>query len=75
MKYYYFSKYLFIEKAKTEELELRREVSRLRGQKESFLVEYRGLLEKHLRLLTADLGAPNTRKKEENAISSDQIGE
>ena len=41
-----------IKKAKMEELELRREISRLRGQKERFLIEYRELLEKHLRNLT-----------------------
>jgi len=41
-----------LQKAKTEELELRREISRLRGQKERFLIEYRELLEKHLKLLT-----------------------
>lgn len=41
-----------IEKAKTEELELRREISKLRSQKERFLIEYRELLEKHLKILT-----------------------
>lgn len=41
-----------MEKAKTEELELRREISRLRGQKERFLIEYRELLERHLKILT-----------------------
>ena len=35
-----------------EEMELRREISRLRGQKERFLIDYRELLEKHLRILT-----------------------
>lgn len=38
-------------KAKIEELELQREISRLRGQKERFLIEYRELLEKHLKTL------------------------
>jgi cell division initiation protein len=41
-----------MEKVKIEELALRREISRLRGQKERFLIEYRELLEKHLRILT-----------------------
>jgi cell division initiation protein len=50
-----------VETAKMEELELRREISRLRGQKERFLLEYRELLEKHLKLLIAE--------------SSDRIGE
>lgn len=45
-----------MEKAKMEEMELLREISRLRGQKERFLIEYRELLEKHLRNLTADPG-------------------
>ena len=43
-------------KAKVEEMELLREISRLRGQKERFLIEYRELLEKHLRNLTANPG-------------------
>ena len=42
------------EEARMEELKLRREISRLRGQRERFLLEYRGLLEKHLRILTAE---------------------
>lgn len=41
--------------AKVAELELRREISRLRAQKERFLVEYRELLEKHLKLLTEEV--------------------
>ena len=41
-----------LDKAKMEEMELRREISRLRGQKERFLIEYRELLEKHLKNLT-----------------------
>ena len=41
-----------IEKARIEELELRREISNLYSQKERFLLEYRDLLEKHLKLLT-----------------------
>lgn len=41
-----------IEKAKADELELRREISRLKSQKEQFLLAYRELLEKHLKLLT-----------------------
>jgi cell division initiation protein len=45
-----------LEKAKTEEMELRREISRLRGQKERFLIEYRELLEKHLKNLTEKSG-------------------
>lgn len=45
-----------MEKAKMEEMELLREISRLRGQKERFLIEYRELLEKHLRNLTANPG-------------------
>jgi len=43
-----------LEKAKMEEMELRREISRLRGRKERFLIEYRELLEKHLNILTAE---------------------
>jgi len=43
-----------LEKAKMEEMELRREISRLRGRKERFLIEYRDLLEKHLNVLTAE---------------------
>jgi len=43
-----------LEKAKMEEMELRREISRLRGRKERFLIEYRELLEKHLNVLTAE---------------------
>jgi len=43
-----------LEKAKMEEMELRREISRLRGRKERFLIEYRELLEKHLNSLTAE---------------------
>jgi cell division initiation protein len=43
-----------VEKAKIEDLELRRDISRLRGQKERFLIEYRELLEKHLKFLTGD---------------------
>ena len=43
-----------LEKAKMEEMELRREISRLRGRKERFLIEYRDLLEKHLNILTAE---------------------
>ncbi len=45
-----------MEKAKVEEMELLREISRLRGQKERFLIEYRELLEKHLKNLTANPG-------------------
>lgn len=41
-----------IEKAKIEEMELRQEILRLKGQKERFLSGYRELLYKHLRLLT-----------------------
>lgn len=41
-----------MEKARMAELNLRREISKLRGQKERFLIEYRELLEKHLRILT-----------------------
>lgn len=41
-----------VEKMKMAELELRREISRLRAGKERFLIEYRELLEKHLKLLT-----------------------
>ena len=47
-----------LEKPKMEEVEtrhavsLRREISKLRGQKERFLIEYRELLEKHLKILT-----------------------
>ena len=44
-----------IEKARMEELGLRREISKLRGQKERFLIEYRELLEKHLRVLTGEM--------------------
>ena len=44
-----------IEEARMEELELRREISKLRGQKENFLIEYRELLEKHLRILSEKL--------------------
>ena len=39
---------------KDEALELRREISWLKGQRERFLLEYRELLEKHLRALTAE---------------------
>lgn len=42
-----------VETVKMEEMELRREISRLQGQKERFLIEYRELLEKHLKILTA----------------------
>ena len=41
-------------KIKMEGLELRREISNLKAQKERFLIEYRELLEKHLKLLTED---------------------
>lgn len=44
-----------VEKMKMAELELRREISRLRAGKERFLIEYRELLEKHLKLLTEDV--------------------
>ena len=44
-----------IEKAKKEELELRGEISRLQSQKERFLIEYRDLLEKHLKFLTEEV--------------------
>ncbi len=45
----------FIEKTKMEELQLRQEISKLRGNKERFLIEYRELLEKHLKILTEDV--------------------
>ena len=41
-----------VQKMKMAELELRREISGLRARKERFLIEYRELLEKHLKLLT-----------------------
>jgi vacuolar-type H+-ATPase subunit H len=41
--------------ARMEELELRGEISKLQAQKERFLVEYRELLEKHLRFLTEEV--------------------
>ncbi len=44
-----------VEKMKMAELELRREISKLRAGKERFLIEYRELLEKHLKLLTEDV--------------------
>ncbi len=44
----------FTEKTKMEELELRGEISRLQAQKERFFIEYRELLEKHLKFLTED---------------------
>ena len=44
-----------IEKAKKEQLELRGEISRLQSQKERFLIEYRDLLEKHLKCLTEEV--------------------
>ncbi len=44
-----------MEKAKIEELELRGEISRLQAQKERFLIEYRELLEKHLKFLTENV--------------------
>jgi cell division initiation protein len=44
-----------MEEARTEEMDLRREISKLRGKKERFLMEYRELLEKHLRILTERL--------------------
>ena len=44
----------FTEKTRMEELELRGEISRLQAQKERFLIEYRELLEKHLKFLTED---------------------
>ncbi len=40
---------------KMEELGLRRQISSLKAQKERFLIEYRELLEKHLKLLTGDM--------------------
>lgn len=42
------------EKVKANELELRREISRLLAKKERFLIEYRELLEKHLEFLTEE---------------------
>lgn len=44
----------FAEKVKANELELRREISRLLAKKERFLIEYRELLEKHLEFLTEE---------------------
>ena len=41
-----------MENAKMEEIQLRREISKLKAQKERFLIEYRDLLEKHLKILT-----------------------
>jgi len=41
-----------MEKAKMQEIQLRREISKLKAQKERFLIEYRELLEKHLKILT-----------------------
>jgi cell division initiation protein len=41
-----------MEKTKMEEMQLRREISKLKAQKERFLIEYRDLLEKHLKILT-----------------------
>jgi DivIVA domain-containing protein len=46
---------LLTEEAKTEEIQLRQEISKLRGQKERFLIEYRELLEKHLKILTEEV--------------------
>ncbi|MBD3182908.1 DivIVA domain-containing protein [Candidatus Poribacteria bacterium] len=37
---------------KDEEIQLRRQISRLQSQKERFFIEYRELLEKHLKFLT-----------------------
>lgn len=42
---------IILGKAKEEELALRKEISRLQGQRERFLLEYRELLEKHLKEL------------------------
>jgi len=41
-----------LDQLKEEELNVRRELSRLKGQKERFLIEYRELLERHLVTLT-----------------------
>ncbi len=43
------------EEIKMEELGLRRQISSLKAQKERFLIEYRELLEKHLKFLTEDV--------------------
>ena len=43
-----------VEKLEMAELELRREISGLKAQKERFLIEYRELLEKHLKFLTEE---------------------
>ncbi len=51
-----------LERAKMEEMELRREISRLRGRKERFLIEYRELLEKHLNILTAESSEKGSRE-------------
>lgn len=41
-----------LEKSKMEALNLRGEISKLKAQKERFLIDYRELLEKHLKFLT-----------------------